>query len=251
MLIGGELGYRLLRRISPPEKRKQVAPPPLAGPGPSKLVEHWGAGVWGRLKGKKVIDFGCGLGHETVEAALHGARRVVGVDMRERVLEQARAAARAAGVADRCAFVTATDEKADVVLSLDAFEHFADPGGVLGLMARLLVPGGHILASFGPTWYHPRGGHGFSVFPWAHLLFRERALCRWRADFKDDGAKRFRDVDGGLNGMTIGHFRRLVWQSGLRCERFEAVPIRGLGWLHNRLTRELFTSLVRCELVAA
>jgi hypothetical protein len=54
------------------------------------------------------------------------------------------------------------------------------------------------------------GGHLFSVFPWAHLIFSEQALIRWRSDFKSDGATRFSEVAGGLNQMTIRRFERLI-----------------------------------------
>jgi hypothetical protein len=116
-------------------------------------------------------------------------------------------------------------------------------------MYSLLKPGGFVRVSFGPTWYHPYGGHLFSVFPWAHLIFSEEALIRWRAHFRQDGARRFHEVSGGLNGMTIGRFERLVRKSGFRLESLETVPISKIRALHNRLTREFTTAIVRCKLV--
>jgi hypothetical protein len=116
-------------------------------------------------------------------------------------------------------------------------------------MRRLVADDGCALIAFGPPWYHPRGGHSFSVFPWAHLLFSEQALLRWRADFKADGATRFEEVDGGLNQMTVRRFRRLVAESPFDFAGFEAVPIRRWRVLGNPVTREYFASLVRCRLV--
>jgi len=101
---------------------------------------------------------------------------------------------------------------------------------------------------FGPPWYHLLAGHLFSVFPWAHLLFTEGALIRWRSDFKRDGAKGFNEVEGGLNLMTVRRFERLVQQSRFRFERFETVPIRKLRMFFTPLTREFCTSMVRCTL---
>jgi SAM-dependent methyltransferase len=181
--------------------------------------------------------------------ALHGAKKVIGLDLREELLIHARSAARKAGVEDRCVFITRTDEKADVIVSLDAFEHFEDPAETLRIMRGLLKDDGRIIAAFGPTWYHPLGGHQFSVFPWAHLLFTEKALIRWRSDFKRDGATRFSEVSGGLNQMTISRFERIVAASPFEFESFEAVPIRKVQRLHNRLTREFFSAIVRCRLV--
>ena len=116
-------------------------------------------------------------------------------------------------------------------------------------MNTLLQPSGEVLVSFGPTWFHPLGGHLFSVFPWAHLVFSERALIRWRSTFKTDGATRFNEVAGGLNKMTIAKFEELVADSPLKFASLELVPIKKLKNIHNRLTREFTTAIVRCRLV--
>lgn len=246
-IIGGELGYRLLRRVS-----AGVADGVCDGSAyerGSKLEALLGPRVWDELRGRVVIDFGCGEGAEAVEAAARGAKKVIGLDIRERALERAREAAARAGVADRCVFLRETDERADVIICVDAFEHFADPAATLKTMRGLLKEGGSVVAAFGPTWYHPLGGHLFSVFPWAHLVFTERALMRWRADFKSDGATSFGEIEGGLNRMTIRRFERLARARGFRFAEFEAVPIRRLAFLSNRLTREFVTAVVRCRLV--
>lgn len=118
-------------------------------------------------------------------------------------------------------------------------------------MRTLLKSDGCLFVSFGPIWHHPYGGHLFSVFPWAHLIFTEHALIRWRSDFKTDGATRFHEVAGGLNKMTIKRWEALVAQSGFKLTYFELVPIRPAKRLHCRLTREWFTSLVRARLEPA
>ena len=115
-------------------------------------------------------------------------------------------------------------------------------------MATLLKPDGYVLAAFGPTWLHPHGGHIFSVFPWSHLVFSEQALIRWRADFKTDGATRFREVAGGLNQLTIAQFERIVADSPFQIEWLDTLPIRGIPLLKTRLLRELGSSIVRCKL---
>ena len=103
--------------------------------------------------------------------------------------------------------------------------------------------------SFGPPWFHPHGGHLFSVFPWAHLIFTENALIRWRSDFKTDGAKRFGEVEGGLNQMTVKRFKKIISASPFRFDRLDIVPIRRLRYPSNVITKEFFTSIVRCRLV--
>jgi SAM-dependent methyltransferase len=173
---------------------------------------------------------------------------VIGLDIRPVALDQARELAQDAGCGDRCEFAVSVVESADVVVSIDAFEHFENPKAVLDEMHRLLKPGGMVAISFGPTWYHPLGGHLFSVFPWAHLIFSEAALIRWRSDLRNDGATRFCEVEGGLNQMTIRRFEKLVRRSPFRIDYLEPVPIRKLRWLHNRVTREFTTAVVRCIL---
>jgi hypothetical protein len=152
-------------------------------------------------------------------------------------------------VADRCVFAAHTAERADVIVSIDGFEHYGEPERILDVMGRLVHSHGCVMIAFGPPWLHPLGGHLFSIFPWAHLIFTERALLRWRADFKSDGARRFGEVEGGLNQMTVRRFAQLLERSPFEVRRFEAVPIRRLRWVSNAVTRELVTSIVRCTLV--
>ncbi len=237
--------YRILKRIAPVEPKGLDS---SAYREKNKLKSLLGDDVFDLTREKVVIDFGCGTGHESVELAENGARLVIGVDIQEESLCEARELARLAGVEDRCIFSTEAPESADVIISLDSFEHFRDPAAILRRMWELLKPGGSLLVSFGPIWYHPLGGHLFSVFPWAHLLFSEKALIRWRNDMRDDGARSFEEVAGGLNRMTIGKFLEIVQESQFETKQFVTVPIRRLASLHNRWTREFTTATVRCRL---
>jgi SAM-dependent methyltransferase len=208
-----------------------------------------GADCGDALRGKTILDFGCGTGACSIELAQGGAKRVIGLDIRPSVLDAARRSAEAAGVSSICEFVESVDEVVDVIVSIDAFEHFEDPAAILSTMDRLLEDDGVVLLSFGPTWYHPHGGHLFSIFPWSHLVFSETAQIRWRSDFKHDGATRFSEVEGGLNMMTIERFLKLVEKSPFEMGLFRPVPIGPLKWAHSRFSREFTTSLVECTLV--
>jgi SAM-dependent methyltransferase len=240
-----QLQYRVLRIVAPAATTMMVQ---AAYTGRSKLRTLLGDALLEDVRDRDVLDFGCGEGSEAVEMA-GVARSVYGLDILPQSLAVAREQAARAGVADRCTFgMTPPAHPVHVIVSLDSFEHFDDPAGVLRQMFELLTPGGQVLISFGPTWYHPLGGHLFSVFPWAHLIFSEAALIRWRHDHRSDGATRFREVEGGLNQMTIRRFERLADASGFTVEHLEAVPIRRLGWLHMRLTREFTTAIVRARM---
>jgi SAM-dependent methyltransferase len=243
-VIGGNLGYRILRTISPNQPKSMSGGSYTSR---SKIEVLLGEQVWNEIEGRTVIDFGCGAGSQAIELAQRGAQHVYGIDIQERWLAIAREQAQ---IAD-CRNVTFSHESAgpvDVIISIDAFEHFADPAAILKTMAGMLRPNGCVLVSFGPPWYHPLGGHLFSVFPWAHLVFTEQALCRWRSHIRNDGARKFCEVEGGLNQMTIKGFERLVQESPFQIERLEAIPIRATRMFHNRLTREFLTAVIRCKL---
>lgn len=238
--------YLILRTIAPRKKTDDQAPYRRN----TAIEEILGENFLETVRGKRVIDFGCGNGGDTIEVASKGAAFVTGVDIRRDVLETARAAAETAGVKNVSFAIAQPSLSAEIIISVDSFEHFGNPGAILDMMNAHLEPGGEIYISFGYPWYHPMGGHLFSEpFPWSHLLFSEAALIRWRSDFKTDGATRFGDVEGGLNQMTISRFEKLVEASCLRFKAFEIVPIRKLRWLHNRFTREFTTAVVRCRLV--
>ena len=251
-ILGGSVGLRLLRTIAPEPPHRGSPEADATDATDGKLEAAFGGRLQAALAGKTVIDFGCGEGQQAVAMARAVPDcRVIGLDIQQKHLDLARQRAMQAGLEDRCSFAMTTEERADVIVSFDAFEHFSDPLAILEIMSRLLKPSGEVLVSFGPTWLHPYGGHLFSVFPWAHLVFTERALIRWRSRFRQDGAQSFGEVDGGLNQIRIAEFERLVDASPLTIDWLETVPIRGLSILRLRLLREFGSSLVRCRLVPA
>jgi SAM-dependent methyltransferase len=237
------LQYKMLRRWWPTDPPAMMNAP--AYDGKSKLDVLFES-TFEDVRGKTVIDFGCGYGLEAIELVRRGAARVIGVDYDRDYLAVARHCAKAAGVSGKIEFVADTGTQADVILSLDAFEHFADPEAMLLTMHRLLRPGGVLMVCFGPPWYHPLGGHLFSVFPWAHLIFSEAALLRWREDRRLERSDSFLEI--GLNQMTVRRFERLIAAAPFEVEFLKIVPVRRLKRFHNRLTREFFTSVVRCKL---
>lgn len=246
-IVAGNLGVLLLNRITHDGTTGMFPDVAPAYQNRSKLEVLMGPEIWPAVQNRTVLDFGCGKGDEAAELARRGAARVIGLDINPRWIETARQTAELQGVADRCTFATDWQEPVDVIISLDSFEHFADPAAILRRMSDLLKPGGRVLVSFGPTWFHPLGGHFYSVFPWSHLVFSENALIRWRSLYKTDGARSIEE--SGLNRMTIRRFKRLVADSPFDIEMFKAVPIRKLRPLHNALTREFTTAIVRSTLI--
>lgn len=201
-----------------------------------------------KVENKFVVDFGCGHGKDTETMAEWGAKLSLGLEIRDELVKENIARTKL----PNCTFATSLSpelqEKADLIISIDAFEHFDKPDQMLKIMFSCLRPGGEAYISFGPTWYHPNGGHAFSVFPWSHLLLTENALMRWRNQFYHDGATRFHEVAGGLNKLSIAQFEKLFKESGFIIDELDCKPIKGKKWLQVLLGREFTTSMVAVRL---
>jgi ubiquinone/menaquinone biosynthesis C-methylase UbiE len=107
------------------------------------------------LRGRTVLDIGCGSGGITLHLArTHGPARVVGFDVEAPVLEVARGRAEKEGLADKVTFVQGApgplpfpDGSFDVVFSKDALIHIPDKDALFADIFRLLRPGGWFAAS--------------------------------------------------------------------------------------------------------
>lgn len=213
-----------------------------------------------QIKGKTVLDFGCGPGYQAVAMALRGAKSVVGVDINRDWLERARALAAQHQCDDRVSFSEArrflddssNREQFDVTLCCGSFEHFADPAQELSNMRTMTRPGGRILITFAEPWLSPRGSHmdNFCRVPYLNILFSEKTVMAVRSRFKDDGAKRYEEIRSGLNRMTLAKFERIIRASGLQVEEKVFFATKNLP-LVKRLPylREFLVSAVTCILV--
>lgn len=210
---------------------------------PLKVLQREYPDLQALLSGKSVLDFGCGHGEQSRALAATYGCTVTGLDNNPRVLEEAKCKA-----AERVRFIGELDEQRyDVVISLNAMEHFRDPAGVLDSMIGAVKSGGLLLITFGPPWYAPYGSHAhfFCTVPWLNLLFPERAIMSVRARYRSDGAKRFEECEGGLNKMSIAKFERLIDRPGVELERRRYTAIKRLNVLTSiPLLRELMTNHV-------
>jgi ubiquinone/menaquinone biosynthesis C-methylase UbiE len=155
----------------------------------SDWEHHWGkefARIFmepsGDLRGKQLLDVGCGLGGKTVAYAEAG-RASSGADLLEENVEQSGTYARMKGA--RASFLVG-DAAAlplragafDTIVANDAMEHFSEPEHALREMARVVKPGGAIWIFFTPH-FSPLGSHLYDYIytPWCHLLFTRRDSC--------------------------------------------------------------------------
>ncbi|QND57043.1 MULTISPECIES: methyltransferase domain-containing protein [Mesorhizobium] len=107
------------------------------------------------LRGKTVLDIGCGAGGITLHLVeRHGAAHATGFDVEQPVIEAARRRAAERGLSDRADFVQAppgplpfADRSFDTVFSKDALLHVPDKDSLFAEIFRVLKPGGVFAAS--------------------------------------------------------------------------------------------------------
>ena len=199
------------------------------------------------IRGKRILDYGCGEGFQAVAMRKYGASEVHGVDIHEGQLRHAREVAK--GV-EGITFSTELPPpgSVDVVISQNSFEHFPQPEKNLAEMAAALRAGGEILICFGPPWLAPYGSHMhfFTTLPWVNVVFSERTVHRVRSLYRVDGAMTY---GPNLNKMTLRRFERLIKASGLEVVFRRYRPVQNLP-LVTRVPylREFLTNEVSCIL---
>lgn len=105
------------------------------------------------IKGKKVVDVGCGGGILAESMARRGAD-VLGIDLADKSLKVAQLHAMEAGVANldyRCvaaeALAAEQTGQYDVVTCMEMLEHVPDPGAIVQACADMVKPGGWVFFS--------------------------------------------------------------------------------------------------------
>lgn len=213
------------------------------------------------IHGKTVLDYGCGYGYQVIAFVKQlGAAKSVGVDIVPRYVNRAREIADEQEVLHRVEFFCQSLPENyrgffDVVISLNSFEHYSDPKGVLYSMLEYLKPGGKVIVTFGPLWYSPHGGHGMFMtsLPWYHLIFTEETIMKVRSDYRSDGALRFEEIEGGLNKMSVRKFETIlseaVRERGVVVELLRYRTVKRLPIVaHIPFIRELFINHATCIL---
>jgi 2-polyprenyl-6-hydroxyphenyl methylase/3-demethylubiquinone-9 3-methyltransferase len=106
----------------------------------------------GSLKGKKILDVGCGGGILAESLALEGAI-VTGIDMAEAGLEVAKLHLLESGLEVDYQKIPVEDfaeqhlEKFDIVTCLEMLEHVPDPSSIIKACSKLVKPSGQTFFS--------------------------------------------------------------------------------------------------------
>lgn len=107
----------------------------------------------GPIRGRRVVDVGCGGGLLTEGLAERGAARVSGIDLASETIEVARQHARdhhpsiEYHTTPAESFAAAHAGTFDVVTCLELLEHVPDPASVIHACATLVRPGGSVFFS--------------------------------------------------------------------------------------------------------
>lgn len=104
------------------------------------------------LRGKSILDYGCGRGIKAMEYLRHGAARVAAIDISEVYVDDLRQQAQAAGIdAERCDFramdahhLDFPDACFDLVVGYGILHHL-DPEVAFAEIHRVLKPNGRVL----------------------------------------------------------------------------------------------------------
>lgn len=177
------------------------------------------------LNGKRVVEIGSGFGCGAIAALRNGAASYLGIEPEpfgSRIVQlegndpgyraHYERAARAIDKLRVRFFEGFADEwpadDFDIVLIADVLEHVDDPASIARAAARLLKPGGHVIASTGPLYHSAQGHHLFDVFrdqPWAHLRadFDDRFLPSVVSDYL---LAEYRALNGVTHGQLVAAF---------------------------------------------
>lgn len=170
------------------------------------------------LRGKRVIDVGCGGGILAEAMAARGAE-VTGIDMGKAPLEVARLHLLESGLEVDYRHASAEQMASempaafDVVTCMEMLEHVPDPGSVIQACATLVKPGGQVFLSTlnrNPKSYLfaivgaeyllrllPKGTHDFAKF------IRPSELAHWTRA----AGLSTRDITGLTYNPLTGHYR--------------------------------------------
>ena len=217
------------------------------------------------LKGKTVLDLGCGPGGVAYFLSRIGAH-AIGIDVASIFLHHAVSYGHKqkngpSFVQGDIHALPIRSNSVDVVLAIDTIEHVKNPSQVIKECSRVLRDGGLLFVAF-PPFYGRRAHHLYDYIniPWAHLLFPSEVLAHyWKARFKRDFRSgrvvlfpftpeeieekvKFEQIFS-LNKLTVAIFEKILQDSPIKVifkEEYSFLP----SWLRLHVLREIYVDYV-------
>jgi 2-polyprenyl-3-methyl-5-hydroxy-6-metoxy-1,4-benzoquinol methylase len=184
------------------------------------------------VRGRRVLDLGCGAGQLALHLARAGAAEVVGVDLSERMLALARAERAHPRVTyERAALeeVRFASGRFDLVVSSLALHYVEDYAGLIRRVADWLAPVGVLVYST----EHPIYTARLPDDGW--VLDEAGRRVRWGIDrYADEGVREERWFVAGVRKVhrTLATLINGVLDAGLVLERV-VEPVPGQAWLRD------------------
>ena len=179
------------------------------------------------VRGKRVLDIGCGIGGPACTLVQKHGARVVGSDLEVDLLRRSQRLALDRGLQSRIALVQVEpgplafrDDAFDVVLSSGAFTQTPDKLGIFRECLRVLEPGGWISAY---DWMKCEGDYSEEMLHWFELegltyametperheeLLREAGFVDVRSDDRSDWYRHHAQAE--YERIKTDHYPRLV-----------------------------------------
>jgi 2-polyprenyl-3-methyl-5-hydroxy-6-metoxy-1,4-benzoquinol methylase len=204
-------------------------------------------------EGSRILDIGCGAGVGTVALARQG-HFVTAMDAAQGMIEHARQRASEAGVADRITTslgdvhrLAFPSDHFAMVLAMGVIPWLPEPEAAIREMARVVEPGGYVLASTDNLWrlhslFNASKTHFFGPFRWAARALR-RAMGRGEgitlhhlhsvrhADrlFRSVGLKKIKSITLGFGPFSFFGHRLLRDSVGIQLhQKLQDMADRGL-----------------------
>lgn len=193
-------------------------------------IERFGAPFWefDSLRGKKLLEVGCGPGWFTVQYA-RGGVQVTSVDLTGRAVEITKAHLRLQGLEARVQEANAerlpfSENEFDVVISTGVLHHTPDTPRAIRECFRVLKPGGRAKIAL----YHRGILHSPIIFPIVRFLMSAVKVKHPGADMAnkagdvDDFVRQY-DGEGNPVGIakTTAEWSRILREAGFKIEGSE------------------------------
>lgn len=172
------------------------------------------------LAGCRILDLGCGLGYFAREARSRGAASVIGVDISERMLADARTRGADPGITYvRSSLEALQPERGnfDLVISMLALHYIDDYAALVRKVAACLVPGGRFAFSVEHPIFTASGTTDWHRDPDGNPL-------HWPVDrYRDEGERRTSWIVNGVLKFhrTVETYVNGLLQAGLTLVRLE------------------------------
>lgn len=150
------------------------------------------------VRGKRVLEIGCGTGGRTAYLASLGAAKAVGIDINSDEIAIAQREVKRLYPQLDVEYVASTETgrldigQFDVVVLIDCLEHVVSPPGMVRLAHDYTAGGGRCFISL-YGWYNANGSH-FGMMPFVNVFFSDEEILnvqRWMVSRPDYVPSRF------------------------------------------------------------